>query len=140
MDSKGSSRPPRPRGSASRARRLTRSTPGDFDSVEHLGPEALAAYVDNELSAVATDRARMHLVQCELCRREVKRQRQAAESLKSRDVEDLKAPPSLVRRLANIEQTCPEGPGAEELAHAEGQTLMDRVEVLYRAVKHVRRQ
>ncbi|WKD60875.1 Anti-sigma-E factor RseA [Corynebacterium ciconiae DSM 44920] len=108
-----------------------------FDSVEHLGPEAIAAYVDNELSPAAADRARVHLVHCPLCRHEVQRQRQAAESVRQRVNDGLRAPRSLIAKLAQLETSCPEGPGADEVHCGSKPSLMDRVEVFCRAVRHV---
>ncbi|CAB0691689.1 anti-sigma factor [Corynebacterium diphtheriae] len=46
-----------------------------FASVEHLNPEAVAAFVDNELSPAAAHRAKIHLVHCPECREEIHRQR-----------------------------------------------------------------
>ncbi len=48
-----------------------------FASVEHLNPEAVAAFVDNELSPAAAHRAKIHLVHCPECREEIHRQRGA---------------------------------------------------------------
>ncbi|CAB0501065.1 hypothetical protein CIP101280_00804 [Corynebacterium diphtheriae] len=48
-----------------------------FASVEHLNPEAVAAFVDNELSPAAAHRAKIHLVHCPECREEIHRQRRA---------------------------------------------------------------
>uniref|UniRef100_UPI0021753F9A anti-sigma factor family protein n=1 Tax=Corynebacterium diphtheriae TaxID=1717 RepID=UPI0021753F9A len=49
-----------------------------FASVEHLNPEAVAAFVDNELSPAAAHRAKIHLVHCPECREEIHRQRGGA--------------------------------------------------------------
>ena len=53
-----------------------------FLSTEHLGTEAIAAFVDGELSVVAERRAQAHLMACPECRREVAKQRQAAKRLR----------------------------------------------------------
>ncbi|ALA67051.1 anti-sigma factor family protein [Corynebacterium lactis] len=71
-----------------------------FLSTEHLGTEAIAAFVDGELSATAERRAQAHLLACPECRREVARQRQAAKRL--RDSEALHIPPELRARLAGM--------------------------------------
>lgn len=54
-----------------------------FTVVDHLNPEAIAAYVDNELSAAAARRARMHFEQCVECCTEVKKQMRASQRLRS---------------------------------------------------------
>ena len=59
--------------------------PDGFSSVEHLSAAAVTALVDNELSARAEHRAKVHLVHCDECRDEVRRQRQAAEALRHAD-------------------------------------------------------
>lgn len=108
-----------------------------FDSIEHLSPEAIAAFVDGELRPGAAHRAKIHLVHCPLCRVEVERQREASESLRNDAVEELRAPSDLIQRLASLEQHCPEGPTADEVLSGLKPGLMDRVEVLYRTLKHI---
>ena len=49
----------------------------------HLGPEAIAALVDGELSPRAAERARIHLVNCADCRREVPSQREVAQAMRT---------------------------------------------------------
>ena len=46
-----------------------------FNSTDHLNPEAIAAYVDGELSKAATLRAERHLQLCGECCEEVQAQR-----------------------------------------------------------------
>lgn len=108
-----------------------------FDSVEHLGPEAIAAFVDGELSPNAAHRARVHLVHCPLCRVEIERQRQASESLRNDASAELRAPTDLIQRLARLEEHCPEGPNADDVGVGLKRGLMDKVEVLYRTIKHL---
>ncbi|MEJ5997104.1 anti-sigma factor family protein [Corynebacterium sp. H130] len=109
--------------------------PKEFSSVEHLSAEAVAGFVDNELPPVAMNRARIHLVHCAECRKEVNAQRRAAERLRQIADEQLHAPSTLMAKLTSIAQTCPEGPDAQEVAHPRGDTILARVEVFYRAVR-----
>lgn len=51
--------------------------------IGHLGPEAIAALVDGELSPRAAERARIHLVNCADCRREVLSQREVAQAMRT---------------------------------------------------------
>lgn len=107
-----------------------------FASVEHLGPEALAAYVDAELSAAATHRARVHLVHCPECRAEVKRQQGAAEVLReSNGIHELRAPSDLLVKLAGIETSCPKGPFAEETPEQYPESLLDKIDIMVRLVR-----
>nr|WP_120491312.1 zf-HC2 domain-containing protein [Corynebacterium lactis] len=95
-----------------------------FLSTEHLGTEAIAAFVDGELSATAERRAQSHLMACPECRREVARQRQAARRL--RDSQALHIPAELRARLAGmcdfVESEGESGPasGADYRADAAG--------------------
>lgn len=107
----------------------------EFDSIEHLSAEAIAGYVDNELPPVAMNRARVHLVHCAECRAEVVAQRRASDRLRQAADESITVPSSLLDRLNNIAQSCPEGPAVDELAINRGETFVARVETFYRAVK-----
>lgn len=107
----------------------------EFSSVEHLSAEAVAGFVDNELPAVAMNRARIHLVHCPECRAEVQQQRRAAERLRRIAEEKLEVPSTLMAKLTSIAQTCPEGPDAQDVAHPRGETILAKVEVFYRAVR-----
>lgn len=106
-----------------------------FDSVEHLSAEAVAGYVDNELPAVAMNRARTHLVHCAECRAEVIAQRRASDRLRQSAEEEITAPSSLIAKLSSIAQSCPEGPRADDLPKRRGEDIVARVETFYRAVK-----
>lgn len=109
----------------------------EFASVEHLSPEAVAAFVDGELCDSATHRARVHLVHCAECRREIERQRGASEWLRGSNIqEDVRVPHDLLARLASI-ATGPvkAGPDAESMPVPEPECLLDRVEMMLRAVK-----
>lgn len=119
----------------SRARPKVKS----FASVEHLGPEAVAAYVDQEMTDRATHRARVHLVHCPECRTEVRRQHRASEVLREGNgTRELRAPKSLLDKLAGIENSCPTGPGVEETAETSPESLLDKLDIMIRVVRRRR--
>lgn len=74
----------------------------EFKSTDHLNPEAVAAFVDGELSDSAFHRAAKHLEACDECRAEVDCQRKAANQLRVVDDSDVHAPASLVERLTEL--------------------------------------
>lgn len=82
----------------------------EFKSTDHLNPEAVAAFVDGELSDSAFHRAAQHLAACDECRSEVDCQRKAANRLRVVDDSDVHAPASLVERLAGL---CADEPGSD---------------------------
>lgn len=51
-------------------------------TIEHLGPEAVAALVDGELTPRAAARARQHLSECPQCREEVGNQYAVAQHMR----------------------------------------------------------
>ncbi|MCL0120923.1 anti-sigma factor family protein [Corynebacterium pygosceleis] len=113
--------------------------PREFASVEHLSPEAVAAFVDGELTSGAAHRARVHMVHCVECRDEVDQQRRAAERLRTCTENDgIRVPSSLMERLTSIAQSCPAGPGIEDTVYSPPETLLDKVDILYRAVRRSR--
>lgn len=71
-----------------------------FLSTEHLGTEAIAAFVDGELSEVAKRRAQAHLMACPECRREVAHQRLASARLRNSTA--LHIPAEVRARLTNL--------------------------------------
>lgn len=74
-----------------------------FDSIDHLNYEAVAALIDGELSPGATHRAQQHIAQCPDCRDEAARQLAAAQAVRTHNTDGcLRAPRSLVERLAGI--------------------------------------
>lgn len=76
-----------------------------FSSTEHLNPEAVAAFVDGELSASAARRAQDHIAQCQECHEEVLAQRGASQRMRFlRGDEHVKAPTSLIEKLANMRE------------------------------------
>ena len=74
----------------------------EFNSTDHLNPEAAAAFVDGELSDSAFHRAAKHLEDCDECRAEVDCQRKAANRLRVVDDSGVHAPASLVERLSGL--------------------------------------
>lgn len=77
-------------------------TKREFNSTDHLNPEAVAAFVDGELSDSAFRRAARHLEDCDECSAEVDAQRRAANRLRVVDNSGVHAPASLVERLAGM--------------------------------------
>jgi len=75
--------------------------PVGFASTEHLNPEAVVAYVDNELSRQAASRADAHLVLCPSCSREVAAQARARSMLQTCQNE-VSMPDSLRAQLSQI--------------------------------------
>ncbi|MDY5784791.1 anti-sigma factor family protein [Corynebacterium sp.] len=102
---------------------------GHFRSTDHLSTEAVAAYVDGELSDTAAHRARVHVVACDECRREVVAQRQAADRLRSsRADSSLRAPGSLVERLNRVQDMCADNANASSTgAQSRGAEIMGEV-------------
>lgn len=108
-----------------------------FASVEHLSPEAVAAFVDGELTEGAAHRARVHLVHCPECRAEIHHQRGTSEWVRGCNItDDVRVPRDLLARLAGI-ATSPVSPGpdAESTPTAQPEGLLDKFEVMLRAVK-----
>ncbi|AKK05558.1 hypothetical protein CMUST_06110 [Corynebacterium mustelae] len=105
-----------------------------FASTDHLHPEAVAAFVDNELSDIATHRAQVHLVHCPECRQEVERQRRAAELLRKSCAAEVKVAPEFMQRLMGIAHSCPDGPCAEE-SFRQPETFLDKIDLIARAVR-----
>lgn len=105
-----------------------------FASVEHLSAEAVAGYVDGELSLKAQKRARAHLLHCSMCRRDVREQREASLSLRGNSDSDIHVPASLVEKLASLSSdTCMEGPKAGDIL--ESDTLLGRLNSMYWAAR-----
>lgn len=116
-----------------RARRPRRKR--RFSSTEHLSPEAVAAFADGELTGTAAHRARVHLVQCDLCRFDAHSQRGTSDWLRGTHLaEDVRAPRDLVARLASL-STGPmlPGPDAESVRQGGSEDLLDRMATTFRA-------
>lgn len=78
-------------------------TPKTRRRFDHLGPEAVAAFVDGEMSSKSAHNARVHLVLCENCRDDVHKQRHAAQALRSCNGNDqVQVSESLLDRLRRI--------------------------------------
>lgn len=113
-----------------------KAKPKEFASVEHLSLEAVAAFVDGELTPIAMHRARVHLVHCEECRAEVAQQRRASEQLKNCvATETIKVSTELKAKLTSIAFSCPAGPNAEETTQKTPNPLLEKVDFIYRAVR-----
>ena len=106
-----------------------------FSSTEHLSPEAIAAFTDNELSATAARRARSHLMQCAECFAEVQAQRSTSQRVRRCNDDDLHAPDSLVERLARLcSDNVADRPGADPSAQSHG-SMLDKMEVVFRTLR-----
>lgn len=82
--------------------------PRQFGSTEHLSIEAVAAFVDGELSMTAHMRAANHLSLCPQCAAEVDAQSQARSAL--RDSQPIAIPNTLLGMLSQIPQHMPKSP------------------------------
>jgi hypothetical protein len=98
--------------------------PRQFGSTEHLSIEAIAAFVDGELSMKAHLRAAHHMSLCQECAVEVEAQRRARAAL--RDSRPIAIPTSLLGQLTQIPNHTPAQPPdqgqepqlADEVQHA----------------------
>lgn len=102
-----------------------------FHSTDHLSTEAIAAWVDCELSESAVVRAAQHLDVCGECRGEVEAQRGASQRLCSNS-DEVHAPAELVARLARLR---PEDFPGDEVDERTGSRVFDRLEAALRAIK-----
>ncbi|MDR7329040.1 hypothetical protein [Corynebacterium guangdongense] len=110
-----------------------------FTSVEHLSPEAVAAFADGEMAETAAHRARVHLVQCHDCRMQTHRQRGASALLRQHNSsEEVRAPKDLIARLTGIAMgPQADGPGADTVPCAKPEDFLDRVETMLRAFRRL---
>lgn len=112
----------------------------DTLSVEHISPEAIAAYVDGELSPRALHRAKVHLVHCTECREEVQLQRRAAEYVRSQAA-DVQCSGQLLERLASIPGELAARTHKDEDRHfrvdgcRKPETVMDAVDLIVRRLQ-----
>lgn len=110
-----------------------------FSSTDHLGHEAIAAYVDSELAPTATLRAETHLAACEECRVEVVRQRQASRRL--RDSGELHIPTDLRAKLASLGAGgVGDGPDARNLARRAPDSLTASLESMWRNIRKMKKK
>ena len=110
------------RGNTGHTRRRKARKPREFASVEHLSLEAVAAFVDGELTPLAMHRARVHLVHSECLKNCV-------------DTETIRVSTELKARLTSIAFSCPAGPDAEEATTKHPETFLGKVDLIYRAVR-----
>ena len=105
---------------------------------DHLGPEAVAAFVDGEMSRKSAHNARVHLVLCDNCRADVHRQRKAAQALRNCNHDDqVQASESLLDSLRRI---AAETDNAAKTKQDNGRVnkqpeLLERIEKLARAMR-----
>ncbi|GAA4690219.1 hypothetical protein GCM10023215_28460 [Pseudonocardia yuanmonensis] len=101
-------------------RRFGRSAP--HWGVDHLSQDAVVAFVDDELSAAAHDRAAAHVASCGECAAEVVAQRQVRSALRAAD--EPHVPSSLLSMLRAIPQEAELPPPPPGLAMtADGQLV-----------------
>lgn len=94
-----------------------------FSSTDHLSPEAVAAFVDGELSDSARRRAQGHIAQCAECHEEVVAQHQASQRMRFlRSDDNVKAPNSLVEKITNM---CEDATPAGEEKHRAREKVAD---------------
>ncbi|WP_246846955.1 anti-sigma factor [Corynebacterium sp. sy039] len=107
-----------------------------FASVDHLNPEAVAAFVDGELTPSAAHRARIHLVHCYECREEIKRQQKASERLRLANNENMCAPSELITRLCQIAQQIPHEP-SEETKSSYSQNFIAKIDQVSKTIINI---
>ncbi|MDY3127861.1 MAG: zf-HC2 domain-containing protein [Corynebacterium sp.] len=120
-----------------------KATARKLDSIGHLGPEAIVAFVDGEMDTKAAHRVRVHLVHCAECRNEILKQRGTAAWVRENDGSiHMRASQDLVERLtsianaenARVSMQCGE---AEELEYEQSpETFLHKLELVLRAIKH----
>jgi anti-sigma factor RsiW len=102
--------------------------PRQFGSTEHLSIEAVAAFVDGELTMKAHLRAAHHMSLCPQCAAEVEAQRRARSAL--RDSRPIAIPTALLGQLSQIPHQTPmeppDQPQAPQLAESERRTRRKR--------------
>lgn len=92
-----------PRGSHTHMLEKVRSRARKLDTIGHLGPEAVVAFVDGEMPQKAAHRVRVHIVHCPECRAEVQQQRGASEWVRQCNVDlQVRAPQDLLAKLNGI--------------------------------------
>jgi uncharacterized protein YlaI len=113
------------------------------DTIGHLGPEAVVAFVDDEMDSKAMHRARIHLVHCDECRDEIYTQRGTSEWVRHCNIESqVRAPRDLLRKLAsigNLDARDRSFSMEEEQEPATRQDFFDKLEMVVRAIKHNQR-
>ncbi|WP_293954047.1 anti-sigma factor [uncultured Corynebacterium sp.] len=107
-----------------------------FASVDHLSSDAVAMFVDNELTNGAMHRARLHLVHCADCREEISKQRDTVDYVREEcKNEQVTAPTDLKAKLMSLANECSPGPGADDCAIQRPESFVAKVESVVRAVR-----
>ncbi|RUP91244.1 zf-HC2 domain-containing protein [Corynebacterium pseudodiphtheriticum] len=102
---------------------------------DHLGPEAITAFVDGEMTRKSEHNARVHLVLCESCRADVHRQRRAAQALRScNGDQQVQVPESLLHRLRGIADVSNDSQSDDARCEKTQSDLLRRLEKLGRTV------
>lgn len=114
-----------------------------LDTIGHLGPEAVVAFVDGEMAPKFMHRVRVHLVHCPECREDIRVQRGTAEWVRQSNIDaQVRAPESLMAKLASIGSADvagtegPDGPDAETPVYTPPQDVLDKLEMIIRAIRH----
>lgn len=112
------------------------------DTIGHLGPEAIVAFVDDEMDDKAKHRARIHLVHCGECRDEIYTQRGTSEWVRTCNIQSqVRAPRDLLKKLTsigNLDLQQHKYEMAEEQP-AQRQDFLDKLEMVVRAIRHNQR-
>lgn len=102
---------------------------------DHLNPEAVAAFVDGELTASAHRRALDHLRECLECAAEVRGQEEASQALRATNsAADIRAPHHLVAKISKFSAGCEPGPDAAATPTPEPEGVLDKVATMMRMV------
>ena len=110
-------------------------TTNEFSSVEHLSAEAVAGYVDRELSPGAMRRATAHLMKCADCRAEVRAQRNAADRLRRSSVgSGVHIPPELMEKLTGLAATHTDSAAAT--SNADKPSVLDALQRVFQRRHH----
>ena len=112
-----------------------------FASVDHLSAEAVAAYVDNELTPRALHRAKVHLLKCDECRCEIKAHLAASRRLREAAAHNtVSTPADLKARLASIPVECALDTDSHDGLHDSGAAPGDDVSWASRSHRSTRSQ
>lgn len=134
-----------PRGSHSHMIEKVRSRARKLDTIGHLGPEAVVAFVDGEMPPKAAHRVRVHIVHCAECRAEVQQQRGASEWVRQCNVDlQVRAPQDLLAKLNGIaaamsaeaaDNTAAHSTTPDSTAQRRQQDIGEKLEALRRVLR-----
>lgn len=134
-----------PRGSHSHMIEKVRSRARKLDTIGHLGPEAVVAFVDGEMPPKAAHRVRVHIVHCAECRAEVQQQRGASEWVRQCNVDlQVRAPQDLLAKLNGIaaamsaeaaDNTATHSTTPDSTAQRRQQDIGEKLEALRRVLR-----